>query len=110
MDSLARLAVETALQGGATHADARVERIAVEDLALRNGELALANAREEYGLGVSVHAGAVGFAALPLADAKDRASAIAAAQRALAAARKLAVLTREPLEYAREPGHRGAFR
>ncbi|HUR27423.1 MAG TPA: TldD/PmbA family protein [Planctomycetota bacterium] len=110
MDSLARLAVETALRGGATHADARVERIAIEDLALRNGELALANAREEFGLGISVHAGAVGFAALPLSGARDEASAIAAATRALAAAKKLAVLMREPLEFAPEPGHRGEFR
>ncbi|HTF88917.1 MAG TPA: TldD/PmbA family protein [Planctomycetota bacterium] len=111
MNQLAKLAVDTAMREGASFADARVERISVEDLLVRNGELALSNAREEFGLGISAHvAGAVGFAALPLTGSDDDQRAIAAATRAVASARELAKAMQSPLEYAREPGHRGEFR
>jgi TldD protein len=111
MKELARVAVEKAQAAGATFADARVERIWVEELLVRNGELALSNAREEFGIGVSVHAlGAGGFAALPLQHAHDEASAAAAAARAIEAARALASTMTRPLEFAAEPGHRGEFR
>ncbi len=110
MNQLAQLAVLRAQREGASFADARVERIWVEDLLVRNGELALSNAREELGLGVSVHAfGAVGFAALPLTHSHDEANANLAASRAIAAARELASAMRGPIEFAAEPAHRGEF-
>jgi len=111
MQALARLAVESAQRGGASYADARLERIWVEELLVRNGELALASAREECGIGIVVRiGGARGFAALPLSGAGDRAAVFAAVQRALALARALGGDWGRGAEFAPEPGHQGEFR
>ncbi len=111
MDRLARLAVETAQRLGAGFADARVERIWVEDLLVRNGELCLSNAREELGIGVSVHVrGTQGFAAQPLAGAHDTAGAEAVARRAMRVAEQLRTASMRTQEFAREPAHQGEFK
>ncbi len=110
MNELARLAVDSAQRAGAAFADARVERVLVEDLLVRNGELALSNAREELGIGVTVRAhGAVGFAAQPLGGARDTSGAVAAARRALSIARQLAPAMSRAQDFAPEPAHRGSF-
>lgn len=119
MRDLARLAVGTALGAGAETADARIERVLVEELLVRNGELALAVAREELGIGVSARHGpardargrsGTGFCALALAGSGDREAVILAARRAAAAARALSSASRAPSALAPEPGHRGEFR
>jgi TldD protein len=110
MDALTRFAVETALREGAEFADARIERIWVEELLVRNGELALSSAREEFGIGVSVRLkGARGFAALSLSAADDRAGVLATVRRALELARSLSAGFSARAKFAPEPGHKGSF-
>ena len=111
MEKLARRAVEIAVRGGASFADARIERIWVEDLLVRNGELALSSAREELGIGITVHLrGARGFAALPLSGAGDRAAIASAVRSALSVAEQLGGNWSGSRQFAPEPGHRGEFR
>jgi TldD protein len=111
MRDLARIAVEEALRRGASQADARVERVLVEELLVRNGELAMAQTREEFGLGISARlGGGQGFSAVPIEGSADREAALAAARKAVQAARELAPTCSSPRPFAPEPGHRGEFR
>lgn len=105
--------MEAARALGAGYADARVERVLVEELLVRNGELALASAREEFGIGVGVHVdGCIGFAARALEGESHAACEAVARETARAAvelARALRRASPRPVEQAREPAHRGRF-
>lgn len=102
MMDLAQAAVDAALALGATHADARANRLERQDLTLRNGCLEDASVPEDLGLGVRVLVeGCWGFAAAPLAhgggspsDAEDL------ARRAVKLARDLAPARRDAVELA----------
>jgi len=115
MMDIAEIAVREALDAGADHADARVNRFAREEIVLRNGELASCEAPEELGLGVrAACGGASGFSALPCASrAADRdalrALAAEAARRAVRVARETARAVRKPLELGPREAHRGEF-
>ena len=54
MHEIARRAVDEALRAGADYADARVQRVALEELTVQNDSLAGASATEDFGLGVRV--------------------------------------------------------
>lgn len=106
MIELAERAVTQALAAGAEYADARIVRLAREDLCLRNGALADAAAPAEFGLGVrALVNGTFGFAAAPGAprDLADLAPGVA--RRAVRSARDLAPTRRRPVELAPEPPH-----
>ncbi len=91
--------------GRASYADARHVRTVVEEVALRNGELALLDRREEEGIGVRVRVrGAWGFAA---ARGSDRSAGEDALARALALAGAQPATGGEP-ELAPEPPARGS--
>ncbi len=110
MFDVARNAVSRAEERGASYADARIERLQTEDLMVRNGRLAASRSGEEFGLGVRVVAnGAWGFAAAPLGESARPELARELADRALAVARDLARLRREPVELAPNEIARGEF-
>jgi len=104
----AKRAVDAAQKAGATFVDARANRTVREELLLRNGELAEADAPEEVGMGVrALVDGAWGFAASPgsgAALAEDLAARAVKAARALGAARASAT------QLAGREEHRGEFR
>ncbi len=107
MLELAQKAVEEALRQGAEYADVRVNRLAREELTLRNDQLEGAEAPEELGLGVRVLCdGSWGFAAAPGASeslARDL------ARRAVRTGRALASARREPVALSPAPGLRGEY-
>lgn len=91
MMEVAKAACEAAAKAGADYADARVGRIRLEELVVKNGVLAEAGAPEEFGLGVMARkGGAWGFAAGTLSrrDAVERARQLA--ERAVRSAGALA--------------------
>ncbi len=96
-------ALERAAALGAAHAEARVERIRTQGLALRDGRVEGASDDVELGIGVRVvHDGAVGFAAtVELAPE----AAAACADQAVEAARLAARAGARRIELADEPGH-----
>jgi TldD protein len=102
MMDIADIAVAEALAQGAELADARVNRLEREDLVLRNGELAIADAPIEIGIGVrACVSGTWGFAAAPVgsgSSAKD--VALDLARRAVRAARELSPARTKPIELA----------
>jgi len=106
----ARRAVESALQAGASYADARVNRLRTEELSVRNGELAVAIAQEELGIGVRVLLdGCWGFAAAPIERDASPSELASLARRALRVAEALAPSRRLPVRLAGEPGHVAEF-
>ena len=110
MQDIAQLAVDQALERGAEHAEARLERLSSEELVLRNGRLAGAEAPDEIGLGVRVLAGGTwGFAAapLPLGEDASRARDLARdlARRATKAAADLAPARTEAVAQVNEEPH-----
>ena len=107
MQAVAQLAVDEALRAGADYADARVQRLSMEELAMRDGSLVGADAPESFGLGVRVlKDGAWGFAAAP-GNHKDLAEvAPGLARRAVKTGRDLGRLRRTPVELA-PPGRAG---
>ncbi len=97
---LAKIAVEAALADGAEYVDARCNRTATEELALRNGQVDAAEAPEEAGVGVRVLAGGSwGFAAAPVTGEAD---VRALARRAVESARDLATARVRPVRIAGE--------
>jgi len=110
MQAVAQLAVDEALRAGADYADARVQRLSLEELAMRDGSLVGADAPESFGLGVRVlKNGAWGFAAAP-GNHKDLADvAPGLARRAVKAARDLGRLRRTPVELVPQEGQVGEW-
>lgn len=101
MQKIAQLAVDEALRAGADYADARVQRLALEELTMRNGSLVGADAPESFGLGVRVlKDGAWGFAAAPGNHADLSEVAPGLARRAVKTGRDLARLRRKPVTLA----------
>ena len=101
MHEIARRAVDEALRAGADYADARVQRVALEELTVQNDSLAGASATEDFGLGVRVlKDGAWGFAAAPGTHADLHEVAPGLARRAVKAGRDLRLLQRR---HARTP-------
>ncbi len=108
---LAKTAVAAAQAAGADYADARVVRLRREELSIKNGRLAGAEAPEEFGLGVRVRvAGCLGFAAAPLQRGAGRTLARELARRAVDGARQLAPARRAPVELAGREGTVGEYR
>ena len=98
MQEVAQLAVDEALRAGADYADARVQRLAMEELTMRDGSLVGADAPENFGLGVRVlKNGAWGFAAAPGNHADLAEVAPGLARRAVKTGRDLAHLRRKPV-------------
>ncbi len=96
---LASLAIDTALQMGATYADARVIRLQREVLEVRNGNVNGIKQHLEMGLGVRVLVnGAWGFAANPDLKAKKVEIAV---QRAVSLAKDSAHLYHKPVVLAK---------
>lgn len=103
MLDLAERAVREAMAAGAEYADARIVRIAAEDLCLRNGALADASAPAEFGLGVrALVNGTFGFAAAPGASRELPDLAPGVARRAARTARDLAPTRRRQVVLAPE--------
>lgn len=110
MMTVAQGAVAQALKAGADYADARVGRQSAENLGLRNGELAVASAPEDFGLGVRVlKNGCWGFASAPGRPHELSDVAPGLARRAFKGARDLAVARTEPVELAGSGGQVGDF-
>lgn len=110
MQDIAQLAVDEALRAGADYADARVQRLAREELTVQNGSLAGASATEDFGLGVRVlKDGAWGFAAAPGTHEDLHEVAPGLARRAVKAGRDLAGIRREPVRLSEEAGHVGSY-
>ena len=104
MMDLAQEAVDAALAAGADYADARVNRLSNENLAMRNGSLAEAEAPEELGVGLRVlKDGTWGFSAAPLDGASRAGLPRDLARRATKAARDLGPAARTPVELAGRP-------
>lgn len=85
---VASVAVQAALDAGATYADARVMHRRFESMAARNGEIEALDQDEDAGIGVRALVGSGwGFFAVPdLADAAARAAGTRAAEIAAASA------------------------
>ena len=101
LHELAGAALDRARQGGAIHADMRVERVRESDARVRDRHLEGAAERDDVGLSVRVlHDGTWGFAATTelSSDAAAR-----AADAAIEVARTSAALRRERIELAGEP-------
>lgn len=105
MLDIAQSAVEAALAKGADYADARINRTCEESLSLRNGEVACAEAPEEFGIGLRVlSGGSWGFAAAPASAADAGRMVPDLARRATKAARDLSAACVEPVKLAGEAG------
>ena len=110
MEQLAQRAVEVALQAGAHYADARIVRLSQEQLSVRNGRLAQADAPDDFGIGIRVlKDGCWGFAAAP-SVARDLPDVLpGVARRAFKAARDLQAARTQPVRLAQEAGHVGEY-
>ena len=98
---LAAAALARAQELGAEHADFRLERVRVAQIALRDGQLVSSSDSEDVGLSVRVvHGGAWGFAA---GITRTAAAARALAEQAIATAELSRVLSGEPVVLAPEP-------
>ena len=105
---LAQAAVRAAIAAGAEYADARVNRVVEEDLVVKNGRVGEARCSEEYGLGVRVkRGGCFGFAAAPLDENLDPATAALVAERAVEMAGALQPALVDPGTWAAEDAHHG---
>jgi TldD protein len=102
---LADAALSRARALGATHADARIERIELQSVDLRDGGVTSVIDATTVGIGVRVVVdGTWGFAAhVELTPER----AVATAERAVGVARALAPVARERVERADEPVHAG---
>jgi len=110
MLELAERAVRAALAAGADYADARVVRAVREDLCVRNGALAEAEAQAEFGLGVRARVdGTFGFAAAPGTHRELEAIYPGVARRATRVARDLAPTRRRPIALAPVAVQKGEY-
>jgi len=104
MMDLAQDAVDAALAKGADYADARINRLSNENLTMRNGMLARAEAPEDFGIGLRVHKdGAWGFCAAPMPSSGREGVLRDLARRATKAARDLAPAVKDPVRLAGRP-------
>jgi TldD protein len=104
--TLADAAINAAIEGGASHADLRIHRIATEVIQLRDGDLETSVVSRELGLAVRVIVdGTWGFA-----SHADLTPEIAAetARRAVQVARTLQALNADNVRLADEPVYRDA--
>ncbi len=110
MQNLVQSAVEEALRAGADYADARVVRLTLEQLSVRNGRLAQADAPEDFGIGIRVlKDGCFGFAAAP-AVPRDLPEVLkGVARRAVKTARDLGPARAKPILLSEEAGHVGEY-
>ena len=105
--ALVDAALQRARDLGAGHADLRVERVRRSDLRLRDGQLSWAGDSTDTGLAVRVLLdGTWGFCA---ASDLTTASAVTAAEQAVAMARVSHPLATERVELAAEPAHTGQW-
>lgn len=101
LHAAADAALSVARAAGATHADVRVHRLRTESLTLRDAALQAAVDGTDCGLAVRVLLdGTWGFASHPVVTADGAARA---AGRAVAVARALRPLNRDPVQWADEP-------
>lgn len=108
--AVAKEAVELCMARGATAADARVVRLAQEQLTVQDGRIREADAPEDFGLAVRVlKDGAVGFAAAPGGFDSIANVAQGVARRALAVARDVAPLRRVPVQLAGDSSASGEY-
>ncbi len=107
MKDLARLALDTAAQRGASYADVRAIEFDREDIQVKNGEVGGLDIGDSAGLGVRVLVGgAWGFAAT---DDLTKEGAERCAAEAVAIGRASASLEHEPVRLAPEPKHRAVW-
>jgi len=105
---LAERALDTAAAAGARYADCRVVNRSVQELTVKNGEVALVELNEDTGAGVRVIVdGAWGFAGI---DRLDAAGIDDAAALAVRIARASARLHPEPVHLAPASPAQGAYR
>ena len=108
--AVAKEAVELCMARGATAADARVVRLAQEQLEVQDGRIREADAPEDFGLAVrALKDGAVGFAAAPGGFDSIADVAQGVARRALAVARDVAPLRRVPVQLAGDASASGEY-
>lgn len=108
--AVAKEAVELCMARGATAADARVVRLAQEQLQVQDGRIREADAPEDFGLAVrALKDGAVGFAAAPGGFDSIADVAQGVARRALAVARDVAPLRRVPVQLAGDASASGEY-
>lgn len=106
LHAAAEAALSIARVAGATHADVRVHRLRTESLTLRDATLQAAVDGTDCGLAVRVLLdGTWGFASHPEPTPDGAARA---ATRAVAVARALRPLNRDPVQWADEPAYRDA--
>lgn len=106
-DAISR-ALDTAKRAGATYADVRIVRRRTERIDAREDHVINVGADETYGIGVRVLAlGAWGFAAAPVVDGPN---AERAALAAIAQARAASPAMKKPIELAKAPVVKGAWR
>ena len=107
---LARRAVEGALAAGAEYADARLDHLLTEELAVRNGKLEGATGGDDRGLGVRVlKDGCFGFTAAPLHPDFGEAQARELGRRSAAVSGTLRAAVEEPVRLSAEDAHRGEY-
>ena len=108
--AVAKEAVDLCMARGATAADARVVRLAQEELVIQDGRVREAGAPEDFGLAVRVlKDGAVGFAAAPGGFGSIADVAPGVARRALAVARDVAPLRRAPVQLSGDASSSGEY-
>jgi TldD protein len=104
---LLRLALDTAVQRGASYADARLVESSREDIHVKDGEVGALDRSESAGMGVRVLVrGGWGYAAT---DELTREGASACAARAVAIGEASAGVLRDPVRLAPEPPHRATW-
>ena len=107
LDAIAEAALGRARQGGAEHAEVRVERIKHADVRIRDHSLDGASDTELAGIGVRVlRGGTWGFASTSFTTPED---ASRAADEAIEVAKTATPLNKERVELAPEPTHVGTW-
>ena len=102
---LAKEAVRRAEAAGAEYADARLVRLNLEELSVKNGAPGEAGAPEEWGVGVRVRSGGCfGFGARPLVSGSELEAVTEAAQAAAECAGALKGAMRTPTGWAELTG------
>ncbi len=101
---LAKEAVRAAEASGADYADARLVKLNVEELSVKNGAPGEADAPEEWGVGVRIRkSGCFGFGARPLVRGSEASLVREAASAAVECARALEGAMRAPTGWAENP-------
>ena len=107
MNTLAQLAVDTAVSSGASYADVRIVRRRAQHVAVEDQRVAGVSDSESFGCGVRVIAnGAWGFAASSAAEAEE---VQRVAKLAVAVARAASTALDKPVELVPEPARQERF-